>query len=417
MPEVPKVHVCEGIALVQKHIARGDTGWYLRVKRKEKRGGALHYKKLSPDLELSLKVAKQLEGELKAGATNKVADGQLRVSHLLWAWHKEYGPQLAPHTRKCASSNIRLHLLPAFGDLAVTALTRPRLWEYAVAKNEVRKNTEKSPAALIRNTLNTLRTACNLLWEGEIEAFADWMPPVSSEGKPLPSGRNPSKRISKTISKAEAEFGKGKREPYTKEETQILLSLAREHFPRFYPVLRLAFGTAMRIGECIGLKWENVDLASGVIHVREQITSGRHSKPKNRKSRPVVMPAGLLELMCDLRRVARPSAVYVFESANRTPLVYKTTNTWMRKLSEMAYELHGVPLGRTFHSARHTYRTRAMEEGLPKEWAERQAGHDEEAGADYVHVSPAFRPDVSFADYDLGPTGVDQSGPADRRVN
>lgn len=405
---MPSIKVAHGISLVQKHLAtRGDASWWMRVKRKDFRDGRQTFERLGEDLEEAKASARILAAKLERMGEKRGAAPQLLVSELLWSWHNEYGSQMARSTRLVAANNIRRHLEPALGELPVTLLTKPRLWEYAQAKHESGDLATNS----ILSTLSNLRTACNLLWEGEIEKYADWMPPST------PSGRCPSKRISGVMQQVEREFVKGTREPYTRQEAEILLKLAQDRVPKLFPLLRLGFGAGMRIGEILGMRWSNVDLEQGLVHVREQLTRGVVSRTKTRTDRVAVLPPGVLEMMRRLRAVARPSAVFVFESENLIPLSYKTTNNWFAKLAEIAYSEHGIPKGRTFHSTRHTYATEAVHAGVPDKWREMQAGHSGKAADAYLHIDPARRPDLSWAEFGLGVPEASQGVPEGSPLN
>jgi len=65
-----------------------------------------------------------------------------------------------------------------------------------------------------------------------------------------------------------------------------------------YPVIAAAIFTGMRQGELLGLKWKNVDLESGIIHVREQLQyiPGRgffFKPPKQNSIRDIPIPLPL----------------------------------------------------------------------------------------------------------------------------
>ena len=60
----------------------------------------------------------------------------------------------------------------------------------------------------------------------------------------------------------------------------------------------LAAGTGLRISECLGLQWQDVGFAEGMIHVRRTWTCGRVGLPKSKASRaPVPLHPLLAEFM------------------------------------------------------------------------------------------------------------------------
>jgi integrase len=80
-------------------------------------------------------------------------------------------------------------------------------------------------------------------------------------------------------------------EAWTRDEVATLLAVAREHDPRFAPLLHFLLATGARRGEALGLKWEEVDFARGRITIRRAVVAGEWTTPKSGKARSVSMPA------------------------------------------------------------------------------------------------------------------------------
>ena len=49
-----------------------------------------------------------------------------------------------------------------------------------------------------------------------------------------------------------------------------------------------ALGTALRRGELLGLRWRDVQVLEGHLHVREAVVNGRVTTPKSRASRRLI---------------------------------------------------------------------------------------------------------------------------------
>jgi integrase len=47
----------------------------------------------------------------------------------------------------------------------------------------------------------------------------------------------------------------------------------------YRPLLATAVFSGLRLQELLGLRWQDVDLESGVLHVRRQLTRGRRNDP------------------------------------------------------------------------------------------------------------------------------------------
>jgi integrase len=89
-------------------------------------------------------------------------------------------------------------------------------------------------------------------------------------------------------------------EHWTRAEVERLLDGAREHEPRFAPLLALLFATGMRRGEAIGVQWSDVDFESRTLTVRRAITKEGVTTPKSGRARRVPLTAGLAEALFDL---------------------------------------------------------------------------------------------------------------------
>ena len=70
-----------------------------------------------------------------------------------------------------------------------------------------------------------------------------------------------------------------------------LLAVAREHDPRFAPLVHFLFATGARRGEALGLKWEDVDFDRGRIVIRRAYVVGQLTTPKNGKALPCRRPS------------------------------------------------------------------------------------------------------------------------------
>src|SRR5690606_14556969 len=65
--------------------------------------------------------------------------------------------------------------------------------------------------------------------------------------------------------------------PFTRLEMEKILS---ECQGQFHHLIKFAFWTGLRTSELIGLKWKNVNLVSGIAHVRTVITrEGEKNRP------------------------------------------------------------------------------------------------------------------------------------------
>jgi Phage integrase family len=69
----------------------------------------------------------------------------------------------------------------------------------------------------------------------------------------------------------------------------------------------LAAGTGLRISECLGLQWHDVNFADGMIHVRRTWTCGQVGLPKSKASKG---PVPLHPLLADFMRLWKQKTTY-----------------------------------------------------------------------------------------------------------
>ena len=137
----------------------------------------------------------------------------------------------------------------------------------------------------------------------------------------------------------------------------------------------------MRQGELLALTWGDVDLTGGVVRVRRTYTDGNLAPPKNHESRDVDLTGDVVELLGhhwgELGSPEDRQLVFPGDSASG----YMVPTTILRRELYPAMERAGVPrVGptgekRTFHSLRHTFAKRALENGRQITWLSRHLGH------------------------------------------
>jgi integrase len=152
--------------------------------------------------------------------------------------------------------------------------------------------------------------------------------------------------------------------------------------PGVYRVLFLvALKTGMRLGELLALTWADVDLVESVIRVRRSYTGGHLGTPKNHERRDVDLTADVVELLGEWwGELGRPDDAKLV-LPGETPSGYLRPETVLRRELYPAMEAAEVPrVGptgekRTFHSFRHTFAKRALENGRQITWLSRHLGH------------------------------------------
>ena len=144
----------------------------------------------------------------------------------------------------------------------------------------------------------------------------------------------------------------------------------------------VALKTGMRQGELLALRWGDVDLQNAVVRVRRSLTAGAISTPKNHERRDVDLTNDLVELLAMWwGECGRPADadMLVFPGDSRGG--YVSGSNLLRRYLYPAMKAAGIsrvgPTGerRVFHSLRHTYAKRALENGAQITWLSRHLGH------------------------------------------
>lgn len=161
--------------------------------------------------------------------------------------------------------------------------------------------------------------------------------------------------------------------PFTREEEDRVLEAARRAGHDWHPVCALGRHTSFRYGDCATLRRDEVDLDAGVI-VRAPRKLGGRVVQRNPIETGTLLPA-LREAM------ARPPreddlGVYLFPEHAYYYLHGEKSHAKMPVVFADVMALAGVtPERHTFHSWRHTFRTRLGEAEVPIETAMDLCGH------------------------------------------
>ncbi len=144
----------------------------------------------------------------------------------------------------------------------------------------------------------------------------------------------------------------------TVEQLRAFLAYAKEHEPAFYVPLFVMACTGLRVGELLGLKWDDVDVGGKHIMIRRTNSRGYIGDPKTHAGRRrVAMPDGL----CDVLQTYRASLVaeqhpglhkgWVFPQANGSHFRSNPLNIPVRRIAQEI----GLPFRFTPHGLRRTF--------------------------------------------------------------
>jgi len=203
-------------------------------------------------------------------------------------------------------------------------------------------------------------------------------------------GSNPLDRVQKPRYQAED------RRYWAPDEARQFIAVALESHHQHAPLLLFLLGTRCRVGEGLGLRWSDVDLSTGVVHIhRALVWADDKTSVQSPKTRAGVRSITLPEfLIANLRSLPRPldDATPVY----RTEVGTTPTKTNIRRALQALCTRAGVPFVNV-HGTRHLHAALLLSEGIDPQALRRRLGH--------AHVSMsidryayAVKPDQALAD-------------------
>lgn len=155
-----------------------------------------------------------------------------------------------------------------------------------------------------------------------------------------------------------------------------------------------ALGTALRRGEILALRWQDVELLERRLHVRRSFVRGEMGEPKSKAGRRTIgfgpRTADVLEEQWKASSNRSPESLVFCHPQLGTPLDPSRVSGYMRKAITRA----GIqrPL-RPWHDLRHTALTHDAAAGNPSVYVQARAGHAQATMTErYVHAAQVAFP-------------------------
>ena len=327
-------------------------GSITRVQRAETLGPVSQITRQNARSILQSRVDKQNQHQRQPMAIMTLSDFVRKV------WRPNAGLALKNSTIRYYNHELERHILPMFGALTLSGLTRAGI--ESLLSNLRQKGHASGTLRGVRATFSTvLKTAVEL---GYLERNVAHGIRIRSTGANL------------------------ERRHYSPAEVQQLLPQLTEPCRT---VVQVAVLTGLRIGEILALRWKRIDLLRNTLEVAETYSEGEFGSPKTRSSHRVIPISlalrGLLEIHRS-RQGKRSPEDLVFTTPSGTPLSPK--NLYNRILAPACDR---IKLPRvSWHSFRHTHATLLTEVGESIKTAQSLLGHSDLGTTlnTYSHVIP-----------------------------
>jgi integrase len=276
------------------------------------------------------------------------------------------------------ASHLRVHLIPFFGRRSLDAVTPAEVEAFIRVKLREGKS---------RKTVDDLVGLLSAMYRYAVKRGQARLNPVELADRPR-----------QTRTDADIRY-------LTVEELEALLrAVLDDELGRMERVLYLtAAMTGMRRGECVALRWRDVDWASGVIRVRRSYGDGEFGPPKTRRSSRAVPMAD--RVAAELERLHQRSPFRADDDLVFChPLlggVYDPSK--LRKRFVDAARRAGIRPVR-FHDLRHTFGTQMAAAGAPLRAIQEWMGHsDYRTTSIYADYAPDPSQGALYAAKAFGP--------------
>jgi integrase len=159
--------------------------------------------------------------------------------------------------------------------------------------------------------------------------------------------------------------------PFTKDEIQKILTSLDSPYSEFY---QFAIWTGLRTGELLALRWQDVDLDRGIIHIRKSITRGVEKTPKTKGSiRKVELHEKAFNALKAIHSSEFHDSFRVFINP-KTKISYKNADGIRKQIWKIALRRANVEY-RCPYQCRHTFASMMLSQGENPMKVAAQMGH------------------------------------------
>src|SRR6266851_2467185 len=290
----------------------------------------------------------------------------MTVDELADRWLKEAATthQDKPRTAESYTGVLRTHVRPRLGRLKVREVTREDVKALLLGLLEKKK---------ARGTVRLVLAVVRALFGHAVEAHVILVNPAGDRlGQKLQLFET--KRASQESTKKKA---------LEREELTRLLEAARTsedaYHRRLHPLLLFMARMGVRIGEAVGLRWEDLHLSKAEAHVINSISRRRHGTPKSKIGRTIKLSPQVVAMLEQLH--ADRQIEQLEHGWEAEPQVFVNTAGRYYEASRVS-KAFKVILGRatlpqrhSLKTLRHTYASQLIAAGISPAFVQQQLGH------------------------------------------
>jgi len=337
------------------------------------------------------KLKVQTSCRIDPAAVDKTTLNQLFDMYISQAEH------LAPQTRFNYKDMYDRHVRPKFGKMKITEVRYSdvkRFYNEFLKKEKVREGQKNEKRS--KHSLENIHTPLHCAFEVAVkDGLLD---------------RNPCKDALRDYKKTrEWKLEVKKREALTMEEQNAFMNYLKSNskYESWLPIMTVLFGTGMRIGECLALRWSQVDLNKGMIYVSNSLSDRRQfdSEHAEKHNGLTKTPSSIREIpmFLDVREALQQEyemqsifgfceeeidgyTGFIFMNRDGKVLSQASVNRFIKRAYEAYNKEETVKAkeeGRnpvliphfSCHITRHSFCTRCIDNGIPPHIVQRIMGH------------------------------------------